>query len=125
MMSPLWYWDAGTAPATRPRTIFISCVGKSLGQGQSDIDVIPEKVFVDSMYPYFETSTAPMDVKNLNKLVKIPAIAAKFNDFNLRYFRLDRRRHRKNGFIGFRVLCGRPRRRRLFRVCLLERRSQL
>ena len=65
---------------------FISCVGKSLGQGQSDIDVIPEKLFVDSMYPYFETSTAPMDVRNLNKLVKIPAIAAKFNDFNIRFF---------------------------------------
>ena len=65
---------------------FISCVGKSLGQGQSDIDVIPEKVFVDSMYPYFETSTAPMDVRNLNKLVKSPAIAAKFNDFNIRFF---------------------------------------
>ena len=65
---------------------FISCVGKSLGQGQSDINVIPEKEFVDSMYPYFETSTAPMDVKNLGQLAEIPAISAKFNDFNLRYF---------------------------------------
>ena len=65
---------------------FISCVGRSLGQGQSDISVIPEKDFVDGMYPYFETSTAPMDVKNLGRLAEIPAIAAKFNDFNLRYF---------------------------------------
>ena len=65
---------------------FISCVGKSLKQGQSEINVIPEKDFVDSMYPYFETSTAPMDVRNLGKLAKIPVIADKFNDFNLRYF---------------------------------------
>ena len=65
---------------------FISCVGKSLGQGQTDIDVIPEKDFVDTMYPYFETSTAPMDVRNLGNLVKNPAIAAKFNDLKLRYF---------------------------------------
>ena len=65
---------------------FISCVGRSLGQGQSYINVIPEKDFVDSMYPYFETSTAPMDVRNLGSLAKIPAIATKFNDFNLRYF---------------------------------------
>ena len=65
---------------------FISCVGRSLNQGQSEINVIPEKDFVDSMYPYFETSTAPMDVKNLGQLAEIPAIAAKFNDFNLRYF---------------------------------------
>ena len=65
---------------------FISCVGKSLKQGQSRINVIPEKDFVDSMYPYFETSTAPMDVRNLGKLAQIPVIADKFNDFNLRYF---------------------------------------
>ena len=63
---------------------FISCVGRSLGQ--SELNVIPEKDFVDSMYPYFETSTAPMDVKNLGRLAEIPAIAAKFEDFNLRYF---------------------------------------
>ena len=65
---------------------FISCVGKSLNQGQSEINVIPEKDFVDSMYPYFETSTAPMDVRNLGKLAQIPVIADKFSDFNLRYF---------------------------------------
>lgn len=65
---------------------FISCVGKSLNQGQSRINVIPEKDFVDSMYPYFETSTAPMDVRNLGKLAQNPVIADKFNDFNLRYF---------------------------------------
>ena len=65
---------------------FISCVGKSLNQGQSEINVIPEKDFVDSMYPYFETSTAPMDVRSLGKLAQIPVIADKFNDFNLRYF---------------------------------------
>ncbi len=65
---------------------FISCVGKSLRQGQSDINVIPEQEFIDSMYPYFETSTAPMDVKNLGKLAQVPAIASKFNEFNLRYF---------------------------------------
>ena len=65
---------------------FISCVGKSLQQGQSDIKVLPEQEFVDSMYPYFETSTAPMDVKNLGRLAQIPAIASKFRDFNLRYF---------------------------------------
>ena len=65
---------------------FISCVGRSLKQGQSGINVIPEKEFVDSMYPYFETSTAPTDVRNLGKLAQISVIADKFKDFNLRYF---------------------------------------
>ncbi len=63
---------------------FINCVGKSLGQ--RNINVIPERDFVDGMYPYFETSTAPMDVKKLDKLIQNPAILARFNDFNVRYF---------------------------------------
>ena len=65
---------------------FISCVGDSLDHGEHAIKVIPEKEFVDSMYPYFEASTAPMDVKNLSKLVHNPAIARKFEDFKIRYF---------------------------------------
>ena len=65
---------------------FISCVGDSLDHGEHAINVIPEKEFVDSMYPYFEASTAPMDVKNLTKLVHNPAVARKFEDFKIRYF---------------------------------------
>ncbi len=65
---------------------FVSCVGKSLSSGESALHVIPEQQFVDAMYPYFETSTAPMDVKNLDKLVQNPAIAEKFADFRLRFF---------------------------------------
>ena len=63
---------------------FISCVGRTLGQ--SELKVIPEQAFVDTMYPYFETSTAPMDVRNLDKLMQIPAIAAKFEGLKVRYF---------------------------------------
>ena len=65
---------------------FISCVGKSLAGGEKPIHVIPEDTFVNSMYPYFEVSTAPMDVKNLDTLVKKPEIARKFSEFNIRYF---------------------------------------
>ena len=65
---------------------FINCVGKSLASGNSGINVIPEKDFVDGMYPYFEVSTAPMDVKNLDQLVQNPVIAQKFTELKLRYF---------------------------------------
>lgn len=67
-------------------TDFVSCVGKDLSSGKDPINVIPEKAFVDSMYPYFETSTAPTDVKNLQNIVQIPAVAKKFADFHVRYF---------------------------------------
>ncbi len=65
---------------------FISCVGKSLASGTTPLTVIPERDFIDSMYPYFETSTAPMDVKNLDQLAQNPAVAGKFADFKIRYF---------------------------------------
>ena len=65
---------------------FISCVGKNLTNGKAGMRVIPEKEFVDGMYPYFETSTAPMDVKNLDTLVENPAIARKFADLDIHYF---------------------------------------
>ena len=65
---------------------FISCVGKALSDGDDGIPVIPEKDFVDSMYPYFEASTAPTDVKNLEKLVQVPEVAEKFQHMHVRYF---------------------------------------
>jgi len=65
---------------------FISCIGTSLSSGKNALNIIPEDEFVNSMYPYFETSTAPMDVKNLDRLVQNPAIAKKFTDFRIRYF---------------------------------------
>ncbi len=65
---------------------FIDCVGQSLESNYKDINVIPEKQFVDSMYPYFENSTAPMDVRKLDKLMRQPVFAERLTDFRLRYF---------------------------------------
>ncbi len=65
---------------------FVSCVGKDLASGKNPINVIPEEKFVNSMYPYFETSTAPTDVKNLQNIVRIPVVAKKFAAFHVRYF---------------------------------------
>lgn len=65
---------------------FISCVGNALSYGKTGINVIPEDLFLDSMYPHFEVSTAPVDVKNLDELVQDPVVAQKFSEFNIRYF---------------------------------------
>jgi hypothetical protein len=65
---------------------FVECVGRSLNNTIRGVNVIPEQSFVDSMYPYFETSKAPMDVKKLDHLIQVPEVAAKLNDFKIRYF---------------------------------------
>ena len=65
---------------------FIQCVGRSLGTSSSHLNVIPEADFVDALYPWFEVSTAPMDVANLDRLVQNSAVAAKFKELRIRYF---------------------------------------
>lgn len=65
---------------------FIDCVGDSLNNRGGGLNVIPEQEFIDSMYPYFETSTAPMDVKKLQNLMQHPMFAQRLSDFRLRYF---------------------------------------
>ena len=65
---------------------FIKCVGRSLDNSLRGINIIPEQLFLDNMYPYFETSKAPMDVQNLAALVTIPEVAQKLYDYRLRYF---------------------------------------
>lgn len=65
---------------------FVRCVGENLARGGNPINVVPERQFVDSMYPYFEVSTAPTDVKNLDRLVQIPEVRAKLQQFGVRYF---------------------------------------
>jgi hypothetical protein len=65
---------------------FVDCVGDHLGSSSDNVNVIPEQQFVDSMYPYFEASTAPMDVTRLDNLMQKPMFAKKVSDFHLRYF---------------------------------------
>jgi hypothetical protein len=65
---------------------FIECVGQSLKGRLRGVNIIPEQLFLDSMYPYFETSTAPMDVQNLDRLVQTPEVARKLDEFRVRYF---------------------------------------
>lgn len=64
---------------------YISCVGTNLSAGTEGINVIAEHQFIDTMYPYFEASTAPMDVSRLAELVQQPIILKKFTDYNIRY----------------------------------------
>lgn len=65
---------------------FVACIGNELAKGANGIQVIPEQQFLDAMYPWFESSTAPMDVKNLDKLMRNERIARRFEEFQIRYF---------------------------------------
>lgn len=64
---------------------FIECVGEALSGSAPELQVIPEAEFVDAMYPWFEVSTAPMDVANMERLLENPAVADRLRSFRLRY----------------------------------------
>ena len=63
----------------------ISCIGDVLDDQNNVIQVIPERQFVDALYPWFEPRTAPMRVKDMNRLLTRKDIADKINSYNIRY----------------------------------------
>ncbi|MEM7468817.1 MAG: hypothetical protein AAF387_18265 [Pseudomonadota bacterium] len=67
-------------------TDFINCVGEKMVQGAPELSVIPEQEFVNALYPWFEASTAPMDISGLDRLLENQVVAQKLDALNLRYF---------------------------------------
>ncbi|WP_218156447.1 hypothetical protein [Pseudoalteromonas denitrificans] len=63
----------------------ISCIGKVLSKGDNQLNVIPEQTFMDNLYPWFEPRTAPLRVRDLQRLLAYDAVSQKFDDFNVHY----------------------------------------
>lgn len=62
---------------------FIECLGNQL-KG-SHFPVVPEKQFVDALYPWFEPRTAPKGIKRLKRLMSDEAIKQKVRQEGIRY----------------------------------------
>lgn len=61
----------------------VSCIANEIGR--YDIDVVPETQFVDSLYPWFEPRTAPMRVKDMERLLQKEQVANRIEDYQVRY----------------------------------------
>lgn len=64
---------------------FVECVGSVVASGNDGINVIPESVFLDEMFPFFEPRTAPMRTDHLEQLMQQDVAAAKLEDFGVEY----------------------------------------
>ncbi len=64
---------------------FVDCVGNMLETRNANLDVIQENEFVDAMYPWFESTTAPTDVSMLEPLFKNDAITERFEELAIKY----------------------------------------
>ncbi len=63
---------------------FIDCIGEKLNADR-EVSVLPEREFVDLLYPWFEPRTAPLGLKRLTKMLDEPLIAQRFKEQGLRY----------------------------------------
>jgi hypothetical protein len=64
---------------------FIACIGDSIGRGSSGLRVIPNREFVDSLFPWFEPRTAPAETKGLPALMARPGVADMIRQKGVRY----------------------------------------
>ena len=67
------------------RAEFVDCVGERMTTGSDALSVIPEKQFVDAMFPWFEPRTAPLRTRDLERLMSEPVVAYKMAEFGVRY----------------------------------------
>lgn len=67
------------------REEFVDCVGDKVAKGSRAIRVIPEKEFIDSMFPWFEPRTAPLRTSDLQALMEESLVADKIAEYGIRY----------------------------------------
>ena len=64
---------------------FVECVGERMSEGDNAISVIPEREFIDAMFPWFEPRTAPLRAGDLEQLLAEDVVAEKMNEFGIKY----------------------------------------
>lgn len=64
---------------------FVQCVGTELAKSSERLAVMLEQTFVDAMYPWFETNTAPASINQLNDLLANAPVKQRFEDLEIKY----------------------------------------
>ena len=64
---------------------FVQCVGDVVRANGRGINVIPERDFLDAMFPYFEPRTAPMRTSHLQQIMNEELARQKLEDYGVRY----------------------------------------
>lgn len=62
----------------------VECIGETIAS-DSDIKVIPEREFVNRLYPWFEPRTAPMSLRSLNRTAQRDDVARILREYDIHY----------------------------------------
>ncbi|GAA5524191.1 hypothetical protein Maes01_00745 [Microbulbifer aestuariivivens] len=63
----------------------IDCVGRQLHNPDAGVNIIPEKKFVDAMYPWFEPRTAPMHLRSLDRVMENKELRERLDAYGVKY----------------------------------------
>ncbi len=66
-------------------TDFIHCVSEQITKKSDGVKVMTENEFVDSVFPWFEPRTAPLDVDDLTNVISRPLVAERIDEIGVRY----------------------------------------
>jgi len=64
---------------------FVACVVDTLEAQNKTLGIIRENEFVDAMYPWFESSTAPVNVSMLGEIFENTAVRERFDQLAIKY----------------------------------------
>ena len=64
---------------------FVTCVNDSVNRGDDALPVLGEQAFVDATFPWFEPRTAPLDMDDLEQILKRPLLAERIREIGVRY----------------------------------------
>lgn len=64
---------------------FVNCVASTVGNGKDGIKVVPEKEFLDAMFPFFEPRTAPMRTSHLKQLMEVDQAKERIKNYGISY----------------------------------------
>ena len=64
---------------------FMDCLNKTLSKMQLLVRIYPEQEFVDNLFPWFESRTAPTTPEELPALFDRPGVSQKISEIGVRY----------------------------------------
>lgn len=64
---------------------FVDCISDALASGRQEIAVHDSEQFQDMLYPWFEPSTAPLNVADLSELLERPGVADQVSATGVRF----------------------------------------
>ncbi len=73
------------SPAYEAEGDLVTCVASELRSGSQGLQVVPDKEFVDALYPWFEPRTAPLSLDRLKNLLDQQILQQAIEQFSIRY----------------------------------------